>query len=66
MTSDAADRDWLDGAMRRVFADDDRVARTVARLDAADRDGLADALEMYADTLDGPGQHQPESENNHT
>ena len=38
MTSDAADRDWLDGAMRRVFADDDRVARTVARLDAADRD----------------------------
>ena len=29
-------------------------------------DGLADALEMYADTLDGPGHHQPESENNHT
>ena len=66
MTSDAADRDWLDGAMRRVFADDDRVARTVARLDAADRDwpdadhdglaadrdGLAAALEKVADALE--------------
>ena len=66
MTSDAADRDWLDGAMRRVFADDDRVARTVARLDAADRDwpdadhdglaadrdGLAAALERVADALE--------------
>ena len=55
--------------------DRDTAARTLPALDRAARynldtlavlDGLAAALEMYADTLDGPGHHHPESENNHT